>query len=92
MVATQRSFEVLTNAVPYHCILTNMQIGRSFRTLFLLLVLLAASYSGSCQELNTAKSYWVETNKENYKQILWIKERGDSLTANQSLYLQDYGV
>ena len=53
-------------------------------------VLVSASFSGMAQELYSAQGYWNEINKEGYQQILVKKQKGDSLTTNESLYLQDY--
>ncbi len=42
------------------------------------------------QELYTARGYWMELNKENYKKVREKKLKGDSLNTNETLYLQDY--
>ena len=70
-------------------ILIKMELTRGFRITFFL-VLVSASFSGMAQELYSAQGYWNEINKEGYPQILVKKQKGDSLTTNESLYLQDY--
>lgn len=57
----------------------------------LLVLLLVFIFSQtSAQDLYTAKGYWNELNKETYQKILAKKSKGEVLTDNESLYLQDY--
>lgn len=58
--------------------------------LLVLIVMFAQNTSILAQELYTAKGYWTELNKENYKKILQKQARGDSLSTDESYFLQDY--
>jgi hypothetical protein len=60
---------------------------------FILLVLAVGNIAESQgQDLYTARGYWQELNKENYRKLKQKQKVGDALTENESLYLQDYEV
>lgn len=42
------------------------------------------------QKLYTAKAYWAEANKENFKKLSEKKMKGDSLSRDEASYLKDY--
>jgi len=44
------------------------------------------------QELYSARGYWVEQNKETYRNILDKKLKGDSISVDESIFLEDYTV
>lgn len=44
----------------------------------------------SAQDLYTARGYWEESNKVTYTKINGKKQRGELLTANEKLYLNEY--
>jgi hypothetical protein len=58
--------------------------------LTILLSIFAFQNNLLAQELYTAKGYWTELNRENYKTILQKQTSGDSLSTDESYFLQDY--
>ncbi len=54
------------------------------------LILLLGNSDLWAQELYTARGFWQETKKETYRKIADRKLKGDSLTATELAYLEDY--
>ena len=61
-----------------------------FRYPLIFLLLILCYHMGNSQELYTARGYWTELNKDTYKKIREKKEKGQTLTDQESFYLQDY--
>ncbi len=58
----------------------------------LLLILSIQVHSQEIANIYSARGYWLEQNMENYRNLILIREKGDSLTTSEDLYLQDYEV
>ena len=67
-----------------------MSHRRHFFFLWLLLFFSSPQVETFSQGLYTARGYWEESTKANYVTIQKKLTKGDSLTANERLYLQDY--
>jgi len=66
-----------------------MKIPASCLILVIILVVSSHSYA---QELYTARGYWEETTKEAYRKVKQKQNVGDTLTANELAYLQDFEI
>lgn len=55
-----------------------------------LVIFLLISIHSFAQELYTARSYWEEATKETYRKLKQKQDVGDSLSNNETTYLQDY--
>lgn len=60
--------------------------------IILISLFFACHYSALAQELYSARGYWIEQNKETYRKILDKKLKGDSISVNESTFLEDYIV
>ncbi len=58
----------------------------------LLLILSLQVHSQDISKIYSARGFWLEQNRENYRNLKLKREKGDSLTLSQGLYLQDYEV
>jgi hypothetical protein len=58
--------------------------------LIVLIIVIVFFKEGYSQNLYTARGYWQETNKEQYRSLLEKKEKGLDLTQDESNYLSDY--
>ena len=58
----------------------------------LLLILSLQAYSQEIANIYSARGYWLEQNRENYRNLKFKREKGDSLTLSEALYLKDYEV
>ncbi len=67
-----------------------MNSNTKIHLIILVGLLLSYSLPSFGQEIYTAKGYWAELNNENYKKILDKKSKGDSLTVDETYYLEDF--
>lgn len=67
-----------------------MKFNRAACIIIFSTALFACTISATAQELYSARGYWVELNKENYKKILEKKLKGDPISVDESNYLGDY--
>ncbi len=58
----------------------------------LIAFLISATLPLQGQDLYSARGYWTEFNKDTYKKIKEKKQKGGSLTLNESAYFNDYEV
>ena len=72
--------------------MTLPHFSRKMRFLILLFILMSNCFAALSQGLYTARGYWEESNKENFRVIQQKQINGDSLTANEESYLQDYSA
>ena len=56
----------------------------------ILVGILLTNFRSYSQELYSARGYWLETTKENYRKVKQKQNVGDSLTDNEISYLKDY--
>jgi len=66
---------------------------RNFWTSFLpalFCAVIALSFFSQAQDLYTARAFWEESNKPNYREIKQKQTFGETLTENESAYLKDY--
>lgn len=62
-----------------------------FKTqLILIVILFGCHFSSFAQEFYTAKGYWNELRQETYQEILNKRSKGDIITIDESVYLDDY--
>lgn len=54
------------------------------------LLILVVSFSSLAQNLYTARGYWQESTKQSYLTIKEKKDKGQTLTADEEAYVQDY--
>ncbi len=50
------------------------------------------AFSQEVANIYSARGYWLEQNKDSYRNLKLKVERGDSLTTSEHYYLQDYEV
>ena len=67
-----------------------MKFNNKAYLIILISFFFAYQYSALAQELYSAKGYWVEQNKETYRKILDKKLKGDSISIDESTFLEDY--
>lgn len=59
---------------------------------FLFFIAFAIHFQANGQGLYTARGYWEESNKEQYRVIKQKTNTGIALTADETSYMQDYGA
>ena len=67
-----------------------MKYVRQIQLIILIIILISNGLQSFAQELYSAKGYWEELNNENYKRIIEKKSRGETLSSDESGYLEDY--
>jgi len=68
----------------------NLSLSPLNKTSGLFLIILCLSIGALAQNLYTARGYWQESTKSSYLTIKEKKEEGQSLTADEEAYVQDY--